>query len=80
MRATLGFLEKLTLTPEAIAPDDVRAVKAAGASARAIEDAIRVCTLFSMITRIADSLGFDLPTAEGYQRSAKMLLKRGYIL
>lgn len=80
LRATLGFLEKLTLTPESIGADDVRAVRATGVSAQAVEDAIRVCTLFSIITRIADSLGFDLPTPEGYHQSAKTLLKRGYIL
>ncbi len=80
LRATLGFLEKLTLTPEAIGPDDVRAVRAAGVSAQAIEDVIRICTLFCTITRIADSLGFDLPTPEGYRQGARTLLKRGYIL
>lgn len=45
-----------------------------------VEDAIRVCTLFSTITRVADGLGFDLPTPEGYMASARTLLKRGYIL
>lgn len=58
----------------------MRAVKATGVSSRAIEDAIRICTLFCTITRMADSLGFDLPTPEGYRQGAKTLLKRGYIL
>ena len=61
-------------------PADVAPLRAAGVTDAAIEDAIRVCTLFSTITRIADALSFDLPTPEGYMASARTLLKRGYIL
>lgn len=80
LRVTLGFLEKLTLRPEAVGPADVRPLRDAGVTDAAIADAIRVCTLFSMISRIADALDFDLPTPEGYMASARTLLKRGYIL
>ena len=43
-----------------------------------IEDAILVCTCFSLITRIADAFDFALPDEAGYKASAQMLLKRGY--
>jgi hypothetical protein len=37
-----------------------------------------VGTLFNIITRYADALGFAIPSAEGFDRAAAMLLKRGY--
>ena len=48
LRATLGFLEKLTLTPGEIAQDDIAPMRAAGVSDQAIEDAIYVCTYFNV--------------------------------
>jgi alkylhydroperoxidase family enzyme len=54
LRATLGFLEKLTLQPEDVAREDADAVRAAGVSDEALIDAIHVCALFSMIVRLAD--------------------------
>jgi alkylhydroperoxidase family enzyme len=78
LRATLGFLRKLTLEPEAIGPDDAELVRAAGVSDEALEDAIHVCALFNVIDRIADALGFDLPDAEYWDRVAPGFLAGGY--
>jgi uncharacterized peroxidase-related enzyme len=78
VRATLGFLEKLTLKPQTVTAADVRPLRAEGLSDAAIEDAIHVCTLFNIYDRLADSLGFDIPNAKGFDISATMLLKRGY--
>lgn len=78
LRATLGFLEKLTLCPGDVGPEDVTPLRAAGVSDQAIEDAIHICALFNMIDRIADSLGFEIPPAEGFAQGADILLKRGY--
>lgn len=36
--------------------------------------------LFNTITRIADSLGWDIPEDAGFEASATMLLSRGYVL
>lgn len=47
-------------------------------SDQAIEDAIHVCALFNIIDRVADALGFDIPTPEGFAQGADNLLKRGY--
>jgi alkylhydroperoxidase family enzyme len=79
VRATLGFLEKLTLKPESVTAADIRPLRAEGLSDSAIEDAIHVCTLFNIYDRLADSFGFDIPDARGFDISATMLLKRGYV-
>jgi alkylhydroperoxidase family enzyme len=78
LRATLRFLKKLTLEPDALDADDARAVKAAGVSRQALHDALMVAFCFNMITRIADSLGWVLPDREGLDASAKFLLAKGY--
>lgn len=78
LRATLGLLEKLTLSPADVGPEDVVPVRSAGVSDEAIEDAILVCTMFNIIDRIADSLGYEVPAPEAFARVAPSSLKRGY--
>ena len=78
LRAALNLIEKLTLRPDQIEPGDIDALRAEGISDEAIEDAIHVAVLFNIMDRIADSLGFEIPTAEGFARAADVLLKRGY--
>ena len=77
-RAMLGFLEKLTLTPESLTVADVGPLRQAGLGDAAIEDAIHVCTLFSVYDRLADSFEFDIPEQAGFEQGATTLLKRGY--
>jgi uncharacterized peroxidase-related enzyme len=79
LRAALAFVEKLTLDPAAIGPADIAPMRAQGISDAAIEDAIHACTLFSVYDRLADSLEFDIPDAHGFDMSATMLLRRGYL-
>ena len=81
LRATLALLEKMTLQPEQLGPEDVRKVLALGVSKQAIREAMHVAYLFNIYDRLADSLGWDVPDkASGfYHSSAKMLLKRGYL-
>lgn len=80
LRAMLGFLEKLTLQPDSVGPDDVAPLRAAGLSGEEIEDAIHVCALFNVMNRVADSLGYDEADANGYAVSARRLLSaRGYL-
>ncbi len=80
LRATLGFLEKLTLRPNDVRPSDVAPLRAAGLSDDAIEDAINVCALFNIYDRLADALAWYLPNAAGYAASAQSLMTRGYLL
>jgi len=79
LRTMLGFLEKLTLTPEALSAADARAVREIGLSDDAIEDAIHVCALFNIYDRLADSLEFDIPDKRGFAQSAAHLLGHGYL-
>ena len=78
LAATLVFLEKLTLRPDELEPADAEAVYAAGVSRQALRDAAAVCGLFSMIVRLADSLGWDVPTRESLTARAPAMLKGGY--
>ena len=76
----LPFLEKLTLRPDELAPADADAVRAAGVSDQALRDAITVCSLFNMIVRLADSLGWDVPAWERLRQRAPAMLEGGYAL
>jgi alkylhydroperoxidase family enzyme len=80
LRATLGFIEKLTLRPSEVTREDANAVRAAGVSDDALIDAIHICALFSMIVRLADSLGWDVPTFEEFSARADQMLATGYAL
>ena len=80
LRATLGFVEKLTLRPAELTRDDARAVLDAGVSREALVDAIHVAALFNMITRLADSLDWDVPPFEEFFARADGMLESGYAL
>ncbi len=77
VRSVLGFLEKLTLTPEMVGPADMEPMRQAGVTDQEIEDAIAICFLFNVITRLADAFDFEIVT-EQISLSAKMLYQRGY--
>ncbi len=77
-KATLAFLQKMTRRPTDLAAEDARSVLRAGVTPEALTDAIAVASLFNIITRYADALGFAIPTAGEFDRAADMLLKRGY--
>jgi alkylhydroperoxidase family enzyme len=80
LRATLGFLEKLTLRPGELTQEDADAVLATGVSQEALVDAIHVAALFNMIVRLADSLGWDVPDFEEFSARADRMLASGYLL
>jgi alkylhydroperoxidase family enzyme len=80
LRATLGFLEKLTLRPGELTRADAEDVLAAGVSRQALVDAIHVAALFNMIVRLADSLGWDVPSFDEFHARADRMLAGGYRL
>ena len=80
LRATLVFLETLTLRPEELGPADAAAARAGGVSDQALRDASAVCALFSMIVRLADSLGWEVPTGERLTARAPAMLEGGYAI
>jgi len=77
-RAALGLLEIVTLTPERLCAANFEPLRRVGLSDDAIEDALQVCAVFSVYTRLADSLGFDIPPPAAFTKSAEVLLTRGY--
>jgi alkylhydroperoxidase family enzyme len=80
LRATLGFLEKLTLRPEAVTTRDAATVLAAGVREDALIDAIHLAALFSMIVRLADSFGWHVPLDEELAARAETRLASSYAL
>jgi alkylhydroperoxidase family enzyme len=76
----LGFIEKVTLHPGELGPDDAAAVRAAGVSDDAMVDAIHVAALFNMIVRMADSLEFEVPPYDSFLARAQRMLDEGYEL
>jgi alkylhydroperoxidase family enzyme len=80
LRATLAFLEELTLRPDGLSAADAEAVLAAGVSRDALVDAIHVAALFDMIVRLADSLGFEVPPPEALRARAEWRLRNSYRL
>jgi hypothetical protein len=70
----------LTLRPDELEPDDAEGAYAAGVSREALRDAAAVCSLFSMIVRLADSLGWDVPAWDRLQARAPAMLDGGYAI
>jgi alkylhydroperoxidase family enzyme len=80
LHATLGFLETMTLRPDELTEEDAERVRRAGVSDEALVDAIHVAALFTMIDRMADSLGWDVPPFEAFFERAEGMLASGYAL
>ena len=70
----------LTLRPDELTAAHAEAVFAVGVSRQALRDAATVCSLFSMITRLADSFGWDVPTWDRLIARAPAMLEGGYAL
>ena len=70
----------MTLAPGELASADADAVLAAGVTREALTDAVRVCALFNMIVRLADSLGWEVPPPEAFASRGPVLLDSGYRL
>ena len=78
LRAMLELLEKFTLVPDSLSAADVKTVLDAGVTREAIVDAFYVAFLFNTYDRLADTLGWELPTDRYYPKAGQFLLKRGY--
>ena len=80
LRATLGFLEKLTLRPGELRAQDADDVLAAGVRKDALIDAIHIAALFAMIVRLADSFGWHVPPDRELAARAEKGLGSSYAL
>lgn len=78
LKLTLGFLEKLTLTPVEVGPEDAQKLKRAGVSEKAIEEAVFVCFLFNFMDRLADAFDFHVPSDKVGRRLARVVNVVGY--
>jgi alkylhydroperoxidase family enzyme len=78
LRAALAFIEVLTLRPDELTKADADAAYAAGVSREALRDAATVCAFFNMITRLADALGWDVPSSGRLTARAPAMLEGGY--
>lgn len=81
LRATLGFLEKMTLAHASLTVDDARAVLQTGVTKEALAEAMEVAYLFNIYDRLADTMGWHVPDLKAgyYESAAKRLLTRGYV-
>lgn len=74
----MGLIAKVVRTPEGVGPEDIQSVRDAGASDDAIRDALYIATIFNLLARVADALGWRISSASSFQRVAKHLLPNGY--
>jgi hypothetical protein len=70
----------MTLEPGALTPADAEAVLEAGVSREALVDAIVIAALFNMITRLADSFGWRVPSEEELAARAEFRFESSYEL
>ena len=78
LRATLAYLEQVTLAPEQVTAEHARAALASGVSRVALAQALDVLFAFNVMDRLADAMGWEVSTPEEFRKWGVFLLKRGY--
>lgn len=78
LRATLGFLRKVTREHGKVTVDDVAALLAAGVTRAQIADAVHVAFAFNVLTRLANTFHFEVGPRAAFDAAASWLLTRGY--
>ncbi|NOQ72700.1 MAG: hypothetical protein GQ574_11890 [Crocinitomix sp.] len=76
MKAVLKFLNKLCVSPNEVSKRDIMALKNEGLDRDAIEEAIHVCGIFSVMNRLADAFDFEMST--DLEKVGEFLFKKGY--
>lgn len=77
LRPVLAYVAKLTATPDRITPSDAEAVLSAGWSEKALHDAVSVCGLFNLMTRLVSGLGITA-SQDYFETSGDRLADGGY--
>jgi uncharacterized peroxidase-related enzyme len=78
LAAMLGFLEKMTLAPETLGPDDGATLAAGGIDRKAALQAIQICWAFNIGNRQADAYDVRVGTPAEFSRATRFLLLSGY--
>jgi AhpD family alkylhydroperoxidase len=78
LKATLAFLETMTLRPSELSAGDAGTVLGSGISPQSLADAIAVAAVINLVTRYANALHFPMPTLEKLRRVADGLVRSGY--
>ncbi len=78
VKAALRLLTKVTRDHAGLTAADFKPLLAAGVSREGVIEALMVGYAFNVITRMADAFAWDVPGADSFAASAKMLLGRGY--
>ena len=79
VHAALDLLERMTLRPDELRKEHVERLLETGVSEAGVVDALYVGFLFNLIDRVADSLGFEVVSAERFDKGADRLLTHGYL-
>jgi hypothetical protein len=78
LKAMLLFLEKMTLSSTELSPEDGAALRRAGISREAAEEAILVGFCFTLIVRLADTFAFEVPPEAALKKMAPKFLGHRY--
>lgn len=74
----ISFLEKLTAAPWDMSANDVLILYQAGICEKAMEEAVAVCVVFNIGSRLGLALDFQIPSESELRRAAPFILKLGY--
>ncbi|MGH3478044.1 MAG: carboxymuconolactone decarboxylase family protein [Pseudonocardiaceae bacterium] len=77
-RAALAFLEKMSREPEALTGADVQVVRAAGVVDEALDEAVRIGTLFHVINRVMNAVGAGPLDGKSRDVAVRMVRRFGY--
>lgn len=80
LKAALVFLEILATSPGELTSAHVNTLREAGVDHRSIDDLVQVCAIFTIYVRVADALGFEIPSEQVLNRGADIVLRHGYDL
>jgi len=78
LRAVLGFAAQLTERPGQVGLGDAAAVLGAGVSRAALETAIHLTAALTALNRVADALGFEIPSAAALAKHVEHVVNNGY--
>lgn len=78
-KALFAFIERVNGASYKLAPEDVRAVVAAGWSEEAVYDAVTVCALFNFYNRWCDGSGVHPMRPEDHAAGGRRMAERGYL-